>query len=111
MKTIKKGDVLVSKWGYDQTNVDFYLVLKRTNKMVTLQQIGSKPAAQKPAGMPFMTARVIPDQSKTEGKPFSRKVQATYWRNDSDNEEYAAIQSYAHAYVWNGAAQTETSYA
>jgi hypothetical protein len=32
----KKGDVLVSCWGYGQTNVDFFLVTRTTSKSVWL---------------------------------------------------------------------------
>lgn len=107
MKTIKTGDILVSKWGYDQTNVEFYLVLERTPKMVWLQEVGSKTVAANG----FMSRRVVPDKSKAVGKPIFRKVQQTRWRKDSDNEEFVRLESYAHAYVWNGEAQTATEYA
>ena len=29
------GDILVSSWGYDQTNIDWYQVIDRTNKIKT----------------------------------------------------------------------------
>lgn len=36
----KAGDVLYCSWGYDQTNVNFYQVLKTTARTVTFQEIG-----------------------------------------------------------------------
>lgn len=33
------GDVLCSTWGYDQTNYDFYKVIKTTAKTVTLEKM------------------------------------------------------------------------
>ena len=40
---LKTGDVLVSTWGYDQTNVDFYEVTKLIGKtMVEVRGIASK---------------------------------------------------------------------
>lgn len=33
------GDVLQSRWGYDQTNYDFYEVIKTTAKTVTLKKL------------------------------------------------------------------------
>ncbi|MBL4874738.1 MAG: hypothetical protein JKY41_15500 [Rhodobacteraceae bacterium] len=38
--TLKLGDILVSSWGYDQTNVDFYKVTKIVGKtMVEVREI------------------------------------------------------------------------
>lgn len=37
------GDVFVSSWGYDQTNVDFYQVIERNGKTgVTIRPIGAR---------------------------------------------------------------------
>lgn len=35
------GDVLRSAWGYDQTNYDFYEVIKTTPKTVTLRKLSA----------------------------------------------------------------------
>jgi hypothetical protein len=39
---IQAGSILYSSWGYDQTNIDFYKILSRKGKTVTMQRIGSK---------------------------------------------------------------------
>ena len=36
---VKIGDVFYTMWGYDQTNVDFFEVVKVTEKMVTVKPI------------------------------------------------------------------------
>ena len=36
------GDIMYSSWGYDQTNVDFYKVVRVTKASAWLQPIGSK---------------------------------------------------------------------
>jgi hypothetical protein len=36
---IKIGDIFYNSWGYDQTNIDFYQVVKTTAKTITLRQI------------------------------------------------------------------------
>lgn len=33
------GDILYSSWGYDQTNIDFYQVIKVTEKTITVKEI------------------------------------------------------------------------
>lgn len=50
MKKPKKGDILVEIWGYDQTNADFYKVLKRTPKMVVLRQLDTKTTPDREPG-------------------------------------------------------------
>ena len=39
---MKQGDIFVSSWGYDQTNVDFHEVVKVAAKTVTLIPIERK---------------------------------------------------------------------
>lgn len=65
------NDILVSTWGYDQTNVDFYKVVSKTEKFVKLQQIETIENYT-PNG--FMVFKAVPDESKTLEKPFSRKI-------------------------------------
>lgn len=43
---IKVGDTFVYKWGYEQTNVDFYQVVKATKKTVTVQQVRTGPVPE-----------------------------------------------------------------
>lgn len=38
----KIGDILVNSWGYDQTNTDFYQVVRLTKKGVYIKQIGQR---------------------------------------------------------------------
>jgi len=42
LATIKVGDIWSCSWGYEQTNVDFYVVVKVTGKMVHLREIASR---------------------------------------------------------------------
>ena len=39
MNGYQVGDIIVSQWGYDQTNTDFYRILKRTAKTVWLEPL------------------------------------------------------------------------
>ena len=45
---IQKGEVFVSTWGYDQTNVDFYEVVEIKGKMVVVREIASKDHHSEP---------------------------------------------------------------
>ena len=42
MNDIQIGDIFSSSWGYEQTNVDFYEVVRKTAKMIELRAIGKR---------------------------------------------------------------------
>ena len=54
------GDILVGSWGYEQTNVDFYEVVRVTPCTVRYVSIGQKYAEQ----LSSMSARVVPDTAR-----------------------------------------------
>jgi len=39
--TVAVGEILVSQWGYEQTNVCFYKVLKAGKSMITIQRLNT----------------------------------------------------------------------
>lgn len=42
VQDIAIGQIFYSSWGYDQTNIDFYKVIRKTAKTIELQQIGQQ---------------------------------------------------------------------
>jgi len=85
------NDVLVSMWGYEQTNVDFYQVVKATAKTVTIREIESGNRNQ-------WQGAATPMLNKFIGEPMQRKVIAIPEYND----EFIRIESYSRARKWNG---------
>lgn len=85
---VKIGDIFRCSWGYEQTNVDYYVVVKVTKKMVTLQEIGSE--VTKECG--WASCYVKPDPTRIIGKPFRRKFN-TY----GENQVYVSINSFSGA--------------
>lgn len=53
------GEIVEHSWGYDQTNIDFWQIVRRTAKFVTLRRIASKQVETPEAA--WMTGRSIPD--------------------------------------------------
>lgn len=96
----KKGDVLVSKWGYEQTNVQFFKVLSATDKTVTIQEVGQK----KEQGGGFGNYYATPT-SKKVGEPFRRKI-------ITDTTEPTVYDGYKHglARKWKGKPEHGTDY-
>lgn len=83
------GAILYSSWGYEQTNVDFYLITKRTPNAVWLVEIGS---TTKETG--FMSGETVPDKNVIKSdKPFMRRFNK--WGSLS-------ISSYQGLALYNG---------
>ncbi len=39
---VRVGDILYTTWGYDQTNVDFYQVIRKTTSRLVIREIGDE---------------------------------------------------------------------
>jgi hypothetical protein len=65
---IKEGIVMYDSWGWEQTNIDFYKVVRKTDGMVWLQKLKSEV---KETG--FMSGNTWPTD-ETEGEVFKRRI-------------------------------------
>lgn len=95
---IETNSILKSSWGYDQTNIDFYEVIKVKNGWATIQKIGTDIVEQNG----FLSESVVPATESKIGKPFRRKIHAF------QSGDYVGISSYAGGSVWNGTPATQT---
>lgn len=87
-KTLIPGLILYSSWGYDQTNIDFYIVTKVSGTMATLVEI---EAPEKSTDIMFgVKTPTLPVVFK--GREFRRKMRGVY----------VSLTSYSGAYPWNG---------
>lgn len=67
------GDILYSSWGYDQTNIDFYQVVKVTEKTITVKEISYKSEYDS-----SMSGYKVPVKNAfIDGIEYSRKVITT----------------------------------
>ena len=91
------GAILVSSWGYEQTNIDFFLILERENDFVVIQEVGSH---KEQTG--FMSGVCTPNVDVKIGEPFRKKI-----------SKYATIniKSFIHTQLWSGNAMGYSSYA
>lgn len=94
---INVGDVYVSSWGYDQTNVDFYKVTAVKGKKITFQQIGFYSEENSEY---YMSDRVLPNLDKNIGEEFNKiaKVCSCY------GKAYLSLRlnSYSSLSKWDG---------
>jgi hypothetical protein len=86
--TLVPGLILYSSWGYDQTNIDFYIVTKVQGMWAWVQEI---VAPEKSTGImhgsKYPTLPVI-----TTGKVMRRKMRGAY----------ISLTSYSGAFPWDG---------
>lgn len=101
----RPGRTVVFSWGYEQTNIDFYLITKRSGDYVTLTERESNEVPTPNA--PWATGRVVAGSVKRGTKPFRRKVH----KDRQGNEIGIAIKSYGWASLWDGSPQSYTAYA
>lgn len=119
IQTVKPqvGDILYSSWGYEQTNIDFYKVVKVSEFSVWIQQVNSK--ITEVTG--WAHENVVPTDSSerqirnwdnipdewgninafiTKSYPVTRhKIQEPFAH---DTGYWVKINSYAHASLWDG---------
>ena len=87
MTTYKIGDILVSSWGYDQTNIDFYEVVGITpsGKSIRLRAITGEHVQT----VGFMSEMVKPVPGDFIGKTFTKRI--------NPERDYIALTSYSFA--------------
>ncbi len=87
-KTLVAGLILYSSWGYDQTNIDFYIVTKVSGTMATLVEIEApEKSIDIMFGVKTPTLPVV-----LTGKEIRRKMRGAY----------VSLNSFSGAYPWDG---------
>jgi hypothetical protein len=117
----KVGDFMYSSWGYDQTNIEFYKVVRVSDASVWLQEYESKIVEQ--TGWASETV-IAGDSPKTywgwecdEDGNSHRSVKKTAgvfrkkWHGDGYFNYVVSMNSFANAYKWDGKAKHATHYA
>lgn len=100
--TLTVGTVMVAAWGYDQTNIDYFVVVKATPKTVLLQQVASKEEYDPRL---FLQGKSTPLLDQPIGKPFRCKPY------EFNGKWRVRINSFTRAGVWSGDPQNFSSYA
>lgn len=98
---VKKGDIFVSSWGYEQTNIDFYEVVAvtKTGKSVKIAKMNKKYLGKDSGGT---QEKVMPGQVVEE--PMVRRVGKGYKGVPS-----IKINDYSWANLWDGNPEYETA--
>jgi len=99
------GAIFVSSWGYDQTNVDFYEVVRKTASSVELRKIGKRTQSAVRG-----SDRVVPTKGAfvAGSKPKLKRLQYS-WGVEKALRPYVTISSFQHASLWDGKPRHETA--
>ena len=101
LPVVNVGDIYVSHWGYDQTNVDYYRVAQVKAKTAVLNQIGCTKTYTGP-----MQGVCVPDTTVVGRKSIAKRILAL-----TENEPYFKLTSYSSAFRWNGQTNHFTEWA
>lgn len=116
---IEVGDVFVSTWGYDQTNVDFYEVVAVTPKSVKILSIGNEKVGYGietrllPSPGAYLEKRVQTMTTDENGlpsfevtfevpEPMLKRVQSYLDPYTGEDSIYLTMNTYSSASLWNG---------
>ena len=105
------GDILYSSWGYDQTNIEFFKVIKVSEFSVWIQEIGKQVvevtgwAHQNvvPVDSPEYQVRNwdVPGEYITKTHPIKRhKIKHFTWKDEESY--YVTLNSFSYASLWDG---------
>lgn len=101
--TVTAGDIFVTSWGYEQTNVEFYEVIRATSKTAWLRRIATEKEP-----LTFMSEEVMPKPGEYVGEEvLQRRFQS--WANP--DEPAVRINPVANARLWDGTARYASHYA
>jgi len=103
-KNVKIGDIFYSSWGYDQTNIDYYMVTKLIGKtMIEIVPIESKydetnSNQYQDALLPYKVVN-----------PISKKLRRKVLKGWKD-ELKVRIEHWRSAWIWDGKPKMATNY-
>lgn len=96
---IKVGDILEDSWGYEQTNVEFYLVTKIISACkIEIVELGHKQSDFESHGM---ACNVVPDLDRRIGEPIQKMVSQGSWEKQN-NQWHVKINDSVSLTAWDG---------
>ena len=97
---VKVNDIFYSSWGYDQTNIDFYMVVEVLKSSVKVVSIGEHRTYTGP-----MQGTCVPNINDKGTKVMTKRI------NIFNNKPSFKVASYASAYPYNNTPMCFTEWA
>ena len=97
---MKVNDIIYTSGGYEQTNVNFYKVLRRTKASIELMPIGKSETGKTECNGHWV--EVVPNANVSSNRLFMRRYK--------DGDTYVKIHNQygGVGYLWDGKPQLET---
>lgn len=105
---VKMNKYFVSQWGWEQTNVTFYKVIKETAKMVTVIEVSAERKYN--AWGNYVAVPSKSDESPRWAKMMRKKIK-NFSSDKSLWQDCIEINSFSNAYRWDGNPVEGTCYA
>jgi len=99
--TLEVGAIVYHSWGYEQTNVDFYQVVGRTQHFVKIRPIKSKTVKR----ISDMAGEVVPVKDSFSTSEIERR-KVSEWQG-----RQLVKMFHGHGEEWDGKPKYESSYA
>lgn len=97
------GAILYSSWGYEQTNVDFYIIIERKGSILLVQKIGKNKFFDECNNQVFDDrGSCMPDPDFKIGEPFRKRL---------GKHPSITLNTYSYARLWDGKPKYWSSYA
>lgn len=106
--SVAVGDVFVTSWGYEQTNIDYFEVVEKHGQYVTLRPIASRTVED--TGWMQRTVEAVPGSYIDRCALIDDKSSARYKVKGTKDKPRIDLTSFASAYIWDGKPNNETSY-
>lgn len=95
---IKVGDILEDSWGYEQTNVEFYMVTKIISACkIEIVELGHTETETESS----MSGYVVPDKERRIGEPIQKMVSQSSWEK-RDGGFHVKINDRVSLTPWDG---------
>ena len=103
---LRPGQILVCSWGYEQTNIDFYKIVR-----ITAARVFAKPMTKgvAPYGSECMSGDVVPLDVIETAKEILMKPYVSSRRDETTS--WGATFKRRYCYLWNGKPEYCTWYA
>ena len=97
MELIAVGDIFVSDWGYEQTNIDYYKVTRKMNKAIKIVRIESRVVEDR-----VQSSLVVPVPEYEVGDHMTK------FPEEVNGRPVLRIESFSIAVPWDGAPLEQT---
>lgn len=108
VKSVSIGDVFVTSWGYEQTNIDYFEVVEKHGQYVTVKPIASRTVED--TGWMQRTVEAVPGSYVDKCALIDDKPSARYKVKGTKDKPRIDLTSFASAYIWDGMPNNETNY-